>query len=204
MINIFSWVVVILILFASSAMLSSRDWRVQLGALAVQYFAAFWLVSRHQPVAMASVKLVTGWMVVAAIGMTRLGLTNVEESEGPFGSRGRWFTLILVGIVAMVTIGATDLIETAVPGLGPQVIAGGLLLIGTGLIHLGITSDVFRVTLALLTLLTGFEIVYAAVESSILVGGFLAIINLGLGLAGSYMLMAGPPISVDEVKEDLE
>jgi hypothetical protein len=184
-------------------MLSSRDWRVQLGALAVQYFAAFWLVSRHQPIAMASVKLVTGWMVVAAIGMTRLGLSRVEEAEGPFGSRGRWFSVILVGIVAMVTVGATARIEAAVPGMGVQVIAGGLLLIGTGLIHLGITSDVFRVTLALLTLLTGFEIVYAAVESSILVGGFLTIINLGLGLAGSYMLTAGPPVNADENKEDL-
>jgi hypothetical protein len=59
-----------------------------------------------------------------------------------------------------------------------------------GLIHLGITSRVFRVVLGLLTALCGFEIIYAAVESSILVAGLLAITNLGLGLTGSYLLLA--------------
>ena len=68
MVNLISWVVVILILIASGTMLVNRDWRVQLGALALQYFAAAWLVSRHLPFAMASAKLVTGWMVVAASG----------------------------------------------------------------------------------------------------------------------------------------
>jgi hypothetical protein len=39
-------------------------------------------------------------------------------------------------------------------------------------------------------MLTGFEVIYAAVESSILVAGLLAITNLGLGLVGSYLLIA--------------
>ncbi len=201
--EIFSWVVVILLLIAAGAMVASRDWRIQLGALAVQYFAAFWLVSRHLPFAMASAKLVTGWMVVAALGMTRLGLAQTEEARSPFGERGQWFSLILVGIVSVVTVGASARIEAAIPGLGQQVIAGGILLAGTGLIHLGITSDIFRVTLALLTLVTGFEVIYAAVESSILVAGFLAIINLGLGLVGSYLITAGPSSNANEEEEKL-
>ena len=201
--DVFSWLVVALILLASGAMLVSRDWRIQLGALALQYLSASWLVSRHLPFSMASAKLVTGWMVVAALGMTRLSLTNPEEAKSPFGSRGQWFSLILVGIVALVTLGATARIESVIPGMGVQVIAGGLLLIGTGLIHLGITSDILRVTLALLTLIMGFEIIYAAVESSILVAGFLAIINLGLGLAGSYLLTSGPPSNLNAEKEEL-
>ena len=48
-----------------------------------------------------------------------------------------------------------------------------------------------RVILGLLTLLTGFEILYAAVENSILVTGLLAVTNLGLGIVGSYLLIAG-------------
>ena len=40
-------------------------------------------------------------------------------------------------------------------------------------------------------MLAGFEIIYAAVESSILVTGFLAVTNLGLGIVGSYLLVAG-------------
>jgi hypothetical protein len=80
-----------------------------------------------------------------------------------------------------------------------QVILGSLLLLGAGIVHLGITSDILNVILGLLTMLTGFEILYAAIESSILVAGLLAITNLGLGIAGSYLLIAGAfPLDMEE------
>jgi hypothetical protein len=63
-----------------------------------------------------------------------------------------------------------------------------LLLISLGLLHLGITSDPFQVIIGLLTVLAGFEVLYAAVESSVLVTALLAVVNLGLALAGSYFL----------------
>ena len=178
---------------ASAIMITNRDWRVQLGVLALQYFAAFWLVTLHLPLAIGSAKLVTGWMVVATLGMTRLSLsTNMEENE-TLGPRGQRFPLILISIVALVTAGATPRIEAVIPGLGLQVIAGGLLLIGVSLIQLGLSADIFRVILGLLSMLIGFEIIYAAVENSILVAGLLAVTNLGLGLVGSYLLIADSP-----------
>ncbi len=201
--DIISWAMVAFILAASCAMFISRDWRIQLSALAVQYFATFWLVTRHLPFAMGAAKLVTGWMVVAALGMTRLSLSELEEKEDPLGQRGQWFSIILIMIVVFVTAGAAPRIEAIIPGLGLQVIAGSLLLIGTGLIHLGLTSDTLRVILGLLTMLTGFEIMYAAVESSILVAGLLAITNLGLGLVGSYLLTAGSTSTTNVDEEQI-
>ncbi len=200
-IDIISWIAVGMILFTSAAMLINRDWRVSLGALGVQYLAAFWLVTRHLPFVMGSAKLITGWMVVAVLGMTRLGLSTADErNESSFLPRGRAFRIILIGIVAFVAAGSTARIEALIPGLGLQVIAGSLLLIGAGIIHLGVTSDSLHIVLGLLTMLTGFEILYAAVESSILVVGLLAIVNLGLGLVGSYLLVAGSmPHEVEEV-----
>jgi hypothetical protein len=44
------------------------------------------------------------------------------------------------------------------------------------------------VVLGLLTFLSGFEVLYAAMESSSLVTGLLAVVNLGLALAGAYFL----------------
>jgi hypothetical protein len=44
--------------------------------------------------------------------------------------------------------------------------------------------------LGLLTVLSGFEILYAAVETATLVAGLLAAINLGLALVGAYLLAA--------------
>jgi len=190
--DITSWIAVGLILATSTTILINRDWRVSLGALAIQYVSVFWLVSRHLPFVMGSVKLIAGWMVVAALGMTRLGLTDLDNDEkDSFWPRGQWFRLILIFIITLVTAGATPRIEAAIPGLGFPVIAGGLLLIGAGVIHLGVTSDLLRAILGLLTMLAGFEIIYAAVESSILVTGFLAVTNLGLGIVGSYLLIAG-------------
>jgi len=182
-------------------MLIARDWRISLGALAVQYVAAFWLVTRHLPFVMGSVKLITGWMVVAALGMTYLSLPAAEEDkEDSFLLHGQWFRMILTCIVALVTLVSTARIESSIPGLGLQVIAGSLILLGAGLVHLSVTSDTLRVFLGLLTLLTGFEIFYSAIESSILVTGLLALISLGFGIVGSYLLIAGtPPLETEEI-----
>jgi hypothetical protein len=199
-INIVSWIAVGLILITSTVMLVNRDWRLSLGALAVQYLAAFWLVTRHLPFVMGSAKLITGWMVVAALGMTRLSLSTAEDEES-FWPRGQWFRIILICIITLTVAGSTTRIETVVPGLGLPVIAGSLLLIGAGIMQLGVTSDLLRIILGLLTLLTGFEILYAAVESSILVAGLLAVTNLGLGIAGSYLLVSGS--SPPETEESL-
>lgn len=197
--EIVSWVAVTLILVTATAMLINTDWRISLGALALQYLAMLWLVTQHLPFVMGSAKLITGWMVVAILGMTRLGLTNAESEEDSFFPRGQAFRIALMGIVALVTAGAAPRIETAIPGLGLPVIAGGLLLIGGGIIHLGVTTNLLRVILGLLTLLAGFEILYAAIESAILVTGLLAVVNLGLGVVGSYLLLAGStPLESEE------
>lgn len=190
--EIISWIAVGLALTTSVVILISRDWRVSLGALALQYLAAFWLVSQHLPFAMGSVKLITGWMVVAILGMTRLNLTQAEPGElDTFHPQNDAFRIALIGIVALAAFGTAPRVETSIPGLGLPVIVGGLLLIGSGVANLSVTSDLLRISLGLLTMLSGFEILYAAVESAILVTGLLAAINLGLGVLGAYLLTAG-------------
>lgn len=193
LIEIVSWIAVGLIFTSSTTMLIiNRDWRISLGALALQYVAVFWLVTLHLPFVMGSAKLITGWMVVATLGMTRLGISTPENDTEQFSLlHGGWYRLILMSVVALVTFGVTTRIEAIIPGLGLPVIAGGLFLIGAGVVHLGVTSDLLHIILGLLTALSGFEVLYAAVESSILVTGFLSVVSLGLGLVGSYLLLAG-------------
>jgi len=74
-----------------------------------------------------------------------------------------------------------------------QVITGSFALIGLGMLHLGMTVQPFRVILGLLTVLSGFEVLYAALESSILVAAWLSVVNLGLALVGAYLLTAQNP-----------
>jgi hypothetical protein len=185
-----SWIAVLSLAVASSGILVNRDWRWNLGWMAGQYLAAFWLVSQHWPIGMASVKLVTGWMATAALGMTRVGLSPTTEDEESFRPQGTSFRLFGAGIVWVIAFAAGPRIEALNPGIGQPVIIGGLLLVGAGLFQLGISSQILRVIIGLLTVLCGFEIIYAAVESSILVAALLALANLGLALAGSYLLIS--------------
>jgi hypothetical protein len=67
---------------------------------------------------------------------------------------------------------------------------GSFILMSIGLLQLSLTSHPLRVIIGLLTALSGFEIIYAVIETSILVAGLLAVINLGLALVGAYLLLA--------------
>ena len=183
---ILNWVILALVIITATGLLFSRDWRWSLGLLAVQYLGVFWLVQTHWPVSMAAAKLVTGWMACAVLGIAQLNTKREGKSEGTW-LQGRLFQVFAAGMVFAVTFVLSLRVVTWL-GVSLPVAWSGLLLIGLGLLHLGITSESFQVVIGLLTVLAGFEILYAAVESSILVTALLAVVNLGLALAGAFFL----------------
>jgi hypothetical protein len=190
--SIFAWVAISIIVITSVGLLIVRDWRISILLLAAQYLAMFLLLLSHLPLGLASVKVVTGWMSAAILGMTRSDLRDID-SEEDLWPRGRLFRLFAAAMVGLIVLGATPAVNKIMAEAGAAVTAGGLLLVGLGLLHLGITSQVLRVTQALLTVITGFEIIYSAVESSALVVALLVVINLGLALVGSYLMIASQP-----------
>ncbi len=183
---ILNWVTLFLAIITATGLLFSRDWRWGLGLLALQYVSVFWMVQTHWPISMAAVKLVTGWMACAVLGIAQLNARAGQETESIW-LQGRSFHVFAAGMVLVASF-ALSLGVVSWLGLSLPVAWGALLLIGLGLLHLGITSDYFQVIVGLLTLLAGFEILYAAVESSALVTALLAVVNLGLALAGAYFL----------------
>ena len=185
-----AWIAVVVIVITSAGLLFIRDWRWSIILLAVQYLGMFVLTLQHWPVGMASVKVVAGWMSAAILGMTRSGLSTdseVEESTWPYG---RLFRLFAAATVVLITAVVTPTVDTIMADAGFPVTNGSLILIGMGLLHLGMTAYVLRVSIGLMTVLSGFEILYATVEGSVLVAALLAVINLGLALVGSYLLIA--------------
>ncbi len=187
---ILAWAAVVLVAGTSTGLLLNRDWPWDLGLLAVQYLGVAILVAGHWPLGMAAAKLVTGWMATAALGMTLTSLPTHEESMEQFWPQGRIFRLFIAGVILIVTVAVTPRMGSVMAGVGAPVIAGAILLTGLGLLHLGTSSRVARVVFALLTILAGFEILYAAVEGSILVAALLAGVNLGIALVGAYLLNA--------------
>ena len=186
----FAWAAVVLILVTSIGLIIVRDWRWSLILLAAQYVAVFILTLQHWPLGMASVKLVAGWMSAAILGMTRSSFPSLEIEEQGFWPRGLLFRLFAAGIILLIVWAMTPTVDTIMADAGYAVTGGSLILIGMGLLHLGITSYILRVVIGLMTVLSGFEIIYSAVEGSILVAALLATINLGLAMVGAYLLIA--------------
>lgn len=186
----FAWIAVIVIVITAIGLLLTRDWRWSIVLLAIQYLAMFVLTLQHWPLGMASVKVVAGWMSATILGMTRSGIAMEEMDEEYMWPRGRLFRLFAASIVVLIVRAVTPSVDTIMADPGFAVTGGSLLLVGLGLLHLGITGNILRVTIGLMTILSGFEVIYSAVEGSVLVAALLAVINLGLALVGAYLMVA--------------
>jgi hypothetical protein len=179
----------IIILFLSgSILLGSRDWRASITALAFQYLGITLLVALSWPAEVATVKLVAGWMAGAVLGLALINLPGDGKPEESLTGSYLLFRAFLAVLAGLVAFSLAEVLIIWLPAVSEPQATGGVLLIGLGLLHLGLTTRPLRVILGLLTVLGGFEIIYAALEDSILVAGLLAAITLGLAMVGSYLM----------------
>jgi hypothetical protein len=185
---------VILLGMTSVFLMISQNWRWSIIALALQYLGVFWLVVLVWPFSLAVVKLVAGWMAGAVLSASRPENDLIEDPES--GRLNAVFRLIASALVIALILSIQPVISARLP-LSPSALEGGLILIGIGLLHLGLTTRPLRVILGLLTVLSGFELVYAGLETSILMAGLLAAITLGLALGGAYLM------STETMEEDV-
>ena len=197
------WIVVGLLAVTSVGVMLVRNWRSLIIFLAVQYIGVFLLTLQHWPVVMAAAKVIAGWMSAAILGMTQSNFFDETDETREILPQGRLFRFIAAIMVGLIVISGAPLVDTIMADAGITVATGSLILIGMGLLHLGVTDRILQVTIGLMTVLAGFEILYAAVENSILVAALLAIINLGLALTGSYLIVAENAEDTEEVESIL-
>ncbi|OGN75909.1 MAG: hypothetical protein A2X25_01845 [Chloroflexi bacterium GWB2_49_20] len=175
-------------LVASFGLMLSRGWRWSLSFLAIQYLGVFFFVQTIWPISLAIVKLISGLIVC-------FSLATSQESKASFSNpeiswpQGRLFRLLAAGLILITTLAIAPQASNWLGINNPGGTWASLLLMGMGLLQLGITTQPMRVIIGLLTLLSGFEILYAFVESSALVSAMLVLINLGLPLVGIYLLV---------------
>lgn len=81
-VDAFAPLAVILLAVTTLVLLTSFDWRLSIGMLALQYIGVFVLVAVAWPLALAVTKLVTGWIAGAVLGMSISGLT-AEKRTAP-------------------------------------------------------------------------------------------------------------------------
>lgn len=177
---------IILLILSSFFLVLFLGWRYALLALALQYVGVFWLIAQTLPIGLAAVKLIVGWMAGAVLAASQLNLGEELPVSDLAGRIFRGFVVIFGIIVAFSILPAA---EQWIP-VEHSLLTGGLILLISGLIQLGLTGNPFRLSIGLLTFLAGFEMIYAGLVSSVLVVGLLGLINLGVGLAGSYFILS--------------
>lgn len=194
--QILSILAFLVVAITAMVILVFRDWRVVAAALVLQYLAAFALITRSWPIGMAVVKLIVGWMSAAAIFLTyfrREKISSSNDTTASFVFRGLAGLLVIL-VVFIITPG---LQENVFPQLDLIVLQSGLMLMGLALMQLGTNSDAYLTIVSLLSLISGFEVIYAGLELSTLLTGLQAIVNLGITLVGVYFI-----VQMDEPESD--
>jgi hypothetical protein len=176
-----------IIMVTSMNLLVNPNRRSSIIVLGVQYLAVFFLVIQAWSVGLSSIKLIAGWMAAAILGLSEMGIKEREEqTERTSGRLFRVFSGILIWI----------LVFTITPGVSnwlplPYVfIWSSLILIGLGIFQMAMSSNPLRIILGLFSTFSGFEIIYSAVENSVLVAGLLAVVTLGIAMVGAYLIIA--------------
>jgi hypothetical protein len=198
----------ILLALTSISLLIIKDWRLGVIILGIQYLGVFLIVNQVWPVSLAIVKMISGWIscaVLAIAGVNLFGMPAIRDiltfrtSRGSHqlegtGVRllplGNLFTLFAAGLVLIASVSIAFQSSRLLGEEYLPLMVGGFLLIGIGLLQVGFSNDAFYISTGLLTIIPGFEILYAIIDSSTLVAGLLAGVNLGIALIGVYLMSA--------------
>jgi hypothetical protein len=184
----------------------TNDWRLSFAALGAQYVLAAVLMAQTVIWQVVAAKAVVGALVVVVLTITGRAASfgraangsraaNSDPTRGapqspssdfptnlPF--RGVSTMLAAVAVWYLVTEG-----DYAFPGLPVGVSLAGYLLIGLGLLNLGLTEEPMNAGMGLLTLMTGFDLIYASIEPSRAVVALMAAMHFGVALAVSYLAL---------------
>ncbi|MFC2028500.1 hypothetical protein ACFLTX_01090 [Chloroflexota bacterium] len=186
--NILKIIFLITTISSSISILLGRNWRWVLIFLGIQYFGIFWFVQGTWPLSLAIIKMIAGLIVciILAFYAEEYDDFALQDRSWP---QGVIFRLFAAGLIVISTLAVS--VQAAYWMGIPDTMAMwiGLFLIGNGMLQLGITTQTQKVIVALLTLLSGFEIIYAFIETSSLVAALLVLINIGLALIGVYLYL---------------
>lgn len=174
----------------------SRDWRLNVTALILQYFFVVLLLTRLIRLEVAAVKGLTGWMICMVFYLTERRASSVERleaaNENARPSRWRRWIIsarasfcLLVGLLVSVAA-YTAALRIPLPEVPTDITLACYLLAGLGLLLIGLSEAPVQVGLGLLTFLSGFDLFYVALEPSLAVAGLLGAVSFLIALATAY------------------
>lgn len=181
----------------------TSDWRMSLLALLAQYLLAGLVLTGTVRLEVALVKMLVGGSValilflsarhlpvrkqnrIAQRGSMRFLGFHIGWLDGPLSIPLRFLSIFLVALAIIRLFLGYHL--AAVP---MNIALVACWLVGMGLLGLILSADPMRAAAAVLTILTGFDLAYTQLESSLAVVGFLGACTILGALAFSYLVAA--------------
>ncbi len=199
------------VLITAGLLVVFLDWRTSVFALACQTIFAGLLYSQVLPPQIAGVKVVVGLLICLQMYVTARqmdgnrkrpaelpeGLRSAQkQSEGsePSGSSlrsivptGFPFRIVAALMVGVIAWQGSLLPELSLLEVPPSVGLATIGLLALGLLGLGLTEEPLKAGMFLITMLTGFELYYSAVEPALAVIALLAAMDFAVALGACYL-----------------
>jgi len=191
------WAALILIVLAGIYNLIGNDWRRIGFSLAIEFIAIFLFATLNIPFSLALVKLLEGWMAIAILGTTLSTLPIVDKTifdhanrqfneTDPFSPKlFRVFFAVLIGIAIVVNIFFVHNLFLMIDRV--QTIAG-LFMLGFGILMCSFRQTIYSSAVGLLTFMGGFEVLFIALEPSVLLLGLLAGVDLAIASVCAWLI----------------
>jgi len=179
----------------------SRDWRLNVLALTVQYFFIVLLFTRHIRIEVAAVKGLIGWMICMVIYVTERqasepapgeappaaepsGEESAPHRQGKISARGL-FNLLAALLVSVAAY--TAMLRIPLPEVTADVTLACYALVGLGLLLIGLSEAPMQAGIGVLTFLSGFDLFYVALEPSLAVAALIGALSFVIALLMAYL-----------------
>jgi hypothetical protein len=160
-----------------------------------QYVLAGLLLTRVIRPEIATIKTLIGAMICMVLYVTarRVGWGRLllEEDEEP---PSWWLLALMMGVpfrilaaLMALALAYSAALRMPLPNVPLEVTVGGFTLGMVGVFGIALAREPLKGGIGLLTAMTGFEMFYSSVEQSLVVVGFLGLVNLGIALGISYL-----------------
>jgi hypothetical protein len=185
------------------------DWRASIFALVVQYVLTGLLLTRVIRPEIAAIKTLTGAMACVALYITarRAGwgrLPFAEDQKPP----SRFILALIQGLPFRIMAALAGLALAYATALQVQLsnvpieISFAVFTLGVmGILGIALADEPFKGGLALMTVMTGFDLFYSSIEQSLTIVGFMGLLNFGIAIATSYLTTAHTHTALAEQEE---
>lgn len=173
------------------------EWRFRFFALISQYIFVgilFLRIFSSRP-EMALMKIIVGWIISGAL-LLSAGVRRKEDAVT--SKRLQWAANIPFRLISLITVTVIAYLASQkfpLPYVSEELGLACFLLLVLALLYFGTDEqDAGVVGVGVLNLLVALDIFYSAQEPGLLVTGLLVVLNLIVGLATSYLMVAEVPL----------